>query len=113
MDADIWRVGGREEYRERVKEERHRWREKGSKEGKEGGRKRLQERKMDCGWSGEERRDVGWRKRLICLGVAGHLRDPLASIVGVQPATQHVLYLFFLNCWDQLVEIPLIFLMTP
>lgn len=37
----------------------------------------------------------------------------VASIVGVRPATQDVLYLFLLNCWDQLVEIPLIFLMAP
>lgn len=44
---------GRKRGRERGKEERHKWRKKESKEGKEGGRKRLQERKMDWGWSEE------------------------------------------------------------
>lgn len=92
--------------------------ERGREEGeREGGRERG---KTQVVGEGKQRGERGWKKefarkkdgigerralrgrRFICQGVAGHLWDPEASIVGVQPATQDALYPFLLNCWDQL-----------
>lgn len=97
-----WREGRRKGgEREGGKEKRHKWRERENKEGKEGGRKRLQGRKDGIGVKRGEKRDLrGRRRRLVWQGVAGHLWDPEASTVAVQSATQDVLYPFLLNCWD-------------
>lgn len=82
------------------------WRE-GGKEGGYGRRgKRMEERSCKKGkWKrvgGGREEGVRGRKRLICWGVAGQVWGPVGSTVGVQPATQEVLYVSPFTWWDQL-----------
>lgn len=87
--------GGRERGKIQVEGE-------GKQRGERGWKKEVARKKDAMGLEWGERRDLRRRRRLICQGVAGHLWDPEASIVGVQTATQDVLYPFLLNYWDQL-----------